>query len=151
MCKIHFSTFIFCTKTTIFVQKNAETRQPRLQEKIQPEAENSSTVKTKARDDVEMQDVYWNQNQVIFKDKFVSNMRLGIKTMNKFLGSEDRCISPPCAAKMVLHLRNLPFSPSVLFSSPTVSSLSCGLGEPPPWTASRGSARWIPSHSGSSC
>lgn len=78
---------------------------------------------------------------------FLFNIGSGIKTMNKFLGNEHWCSLPPVAAEVVLHLHYLSNSSP---SSCCLSS-SCGLGEPPPWTTSRGFARWIPSHSGSSC
>lgn len=67
-----------------------------------------------------MQDFYLNQNQVIFKDNFVSKMVLGIKTMNKFIeNKEEHCVPP---VLQVLHLRNL--SPLSVHSFPLSQILS---------------------------
>lgn len=103
---------------------------------LKSKAQYSSTVKTyRVREDIEMQDFYLNQNQVFFKDYFVSNIGLGIKTTNTFL--ENRSVF--LQSMVFLHLCHLSFFlPLCTFSPPLADSFhrflssSCGLARPPP-------------------
>ncbi len=149
MLKLHLGIIMMCTKQTILVEQNT---------KEWPSLQNIITIKSgilfryeNGEEDVEMQDFYLNWNQVIFKDNYVSKMGLGIKTMNKFIeNKQTRRSVPPVVARWFCISVTSCFSLWAL-SCPLFPSTSCGLGAPPPWTASRGSERWIPSRSGCRC
>lgn len=83
MRKPRFSILIICTKLTIFVQLNTKQYpEYKTMQLTSIEQFNSENIQ-RAGEDVEMQRFYLNQNQIIFKDTFISKMGLGIKTINK--------------------------------------------------------------------
>lgn len=83
MRKPRFSILIICTKLTILVQLNTKQYpEYKTMQLTSIEQFNSENIQ-RAGEDVEMQRFYLNQNQMIFKDNFISKMGLGIKTINK--------------------------------------------------------------------